>query len=106
MPEVVGRSSRGAGSGREALAEGWEKLLEGRGSLSEGQEPLPKDREWLGVLFGGPGVVGMPSRRAGFVLKALLEGWEWLRGPSGGSEGPPGMPGVVGKPSRRAGSSL
>ena len=57
---VVGRLSRRAGSGREALP--------------EGREVLPECQEWFGCTPrgpgvvekpGGPGVVGRPSRMVG-----------------------------------------
>ena len=59
-----------AGSGREALKEGWEGL---RGPP------------------GGPSVVGRPSQRAGSGWKALPEGRERLGCPAGAQR-------VVGRP--------
>ena len=80
---MVGRPSRMAGCGQEALSEGW---------------------EWLGGLHGGSGgttggsrVVGSPSRMAGSGQEAFTEDWEWSGVPPVGSR-------VVWSPSRRAGS--
>ena len=71
---MVGRPSRLAGSGPEALLECWERL-----------ESSP----------GGPGVVRRISCLAENLT--LVVGREWLGGP-------PEEPGVVGRPSWWAGS--
>ena len=75
---MVGRPSRRAGSGREALPAGCERL---------GGPP------------GGTGVDGSPSQRAKLGQEAIPDSQEW-------SGGPPGGLGMVGRPSRRAGSPL
>ena len=81
---VVGRLSRSAGSGREAIPEGRERL----GSPPKGP----------GVVRDTQGGSEGPSGGSGGSLegqKASPEGWEW-------SVGPLGVPRVVGRPSRRA----
>ena len=47
-------------------------------SLPEGLEDLPDGRECLGDSPGGPGVVGMHSRRAGRTFRRAGSGWEVL----------------------------
>ena len=88
---VVGRPSRRAGSGQEALLASWsdrESLLEGCKALPEGREALPEGREsipevrgswvWLESPHGRPRVVGSPSRRVGRPSLRAGSGWEAL----------------------------